>query len=150
MESGGSYTAVGTYPHAEMVQLVTQLSASTQMEVPELLKAYGNHLFSTFVKGYGHFFQDVPDGFTFLERIEGYIHVEVRKLYPDAELPQFSHVRRNDHLLELTYTSERRMSDFAEGLLEACGRYFDERWNISKKKLDPSGTKVLFTIERND
>lgn len=27
--------------------------------------------------------------FQFLKNIENYIHVEVRKLYPDAELPTF-------------------------------------------------------------
>jgi Haem-NO-binding len=88
LPSGGVYTAVGTYDHHEMVQLVSQLSTLTGVAVPELLRTYGQHLFGRFVHRYPHFFAGVDSAFAFLHNIEGYIHVEVRKLYPEADLFQ--------------------------------------------------------------
>lgn len=149
LPSGGAYTAVGTYDHSELVQLVGRLSAITQMPIPELLRGYGKHLFSRFVERYPHFFAGVTSCFGFLEGIEGYIHVEVRKLYPDAELPTIESRRVNDDRLDLTYRSSRPFGDFAEGLILGCIAHFRE--NISVAKQDASGggkTCVRFTLTR--
>ncbi|WP_306642865.1 heme NO-binding domain-containing protein [Sanyastnella coralliicola] len=149
LPSGGVYTAVGTYEHSEMVQLVTNLSGESGLSIPQLLNAYGNHLFTRFAAGYGQFFTGVTDGFVFLEQIEGYIHVEVRKLYPDAELPSFETKRIDDNTLEMIYTSERRMADFAEGLIEGCATHFNETYDINKENIEESGKVVRFTINRS-
>ena len=45
LKSEGAYTSVGTYPHEEMVELVSHLSAKTNITVPELLRTFGNYLF---------------------------------------------------------------------------------------------------------
>mmetsp|Transcript_28494 Transcript_28494/g.43815 ORF Transcript_28494/g.43815 Transcript_28494/m.43815 type:complete len:180 (-) Transcript_28494:1104-1643(-) len=148
LPSGGVYTAVGTYEHSEMVQLVTHLSSESGLTVPQLLKAYGNHLFTRFAAGYEVFFKDVSDGFVFLEQIDGYIHVEVRKLYPDAELPSFETKRISDNQLEMIYTSERRMGDFAEGLIEGCATHFNEDYDIQSEKVEESGKVIRFNITR--
>jgi len=44
LPSMGIYTSVGTYDHGEMVTLVTNLSAISKIGVPDLLKAFGQHL----------------------------------------------------------------------------------------------------------
>lgn len=148
LPSGGSYTAVGTYPHAEMVSLVVSLSKETEVEVPVLLKTFGKHLFPRFAQGYGQFFADVKDPFAFLESLEGYIHVEVKKLYPDAELPSFeSHSPAPDTLV-MEYKSERGMADFAEGLLEGCFEHFNQTVSISREDINPRGTHAKFTLIR--
>jgi hypothetical protein len=148
LPSGGSYTAVGTYAHSEMVTLVSSLSSETGATVPQLLHAYGVHLFGRFAKGYGQFFHSVTDSFSFLEQIEGYIHVEVRKLYPDAELPSFETERIDDNTLQMIYSSERAMGDFAHGLIEGCGNHFNEDLQIEKEPLDSRGNRVKFVIKR--
>ena len=124
LESGGVYTAVGTYDHKELVAIVVELSQRTKMEVPVLLKAFGKHLFHTFVAGYAQFFEGVPDAFTLLERVDSHIHIEVRKLYPDAELPKFSTRRLSNGDFEMNYVSARHFEDLAFGLLDACIEHF--------------------------
>src|SRR5438874_237356 len=89
LASGGAYTAVGTYDHREAIRLVRGLSDATGMAPPEVLRAFGKHLFTRFVKGYPQFFEGNQDAFSFLEKIDSYVHVEVKKLYPDAQLPKF-------------------------------------------------------------
>lgn len=142
----GAYTGVGTYPHGEMVSLVTHLSQRANIPVSELLRLYGQHLFGVFAKSYSHFFQGVDSAFDLLEHLENDIHIEVRKLYPDAELPRFETRRPTNDSLEMIYHSERRMADFALGLMEAALDHFGQPATIERENLNPDGSTVRFLI----
>lgn len=149
LPSGGVYTAVGTYDHDEMVALVTHLSAETKTPVPDLLKAFGRHLFGRFAKGYAQFFEGKADAFAFLSGVEDYIHVEVRKLYPDAELPSFNYQRPNPETLVMTYRSKRPFADLAEGLIQGCFAHFGEDVDIARATLSTAPeTVVEFSLTR--
>lgn len=138
LPSGGVYTSLGTYDHQEMVQLVTHLSAQTDVPVSDLVQAFGKHLFSRFVEGYPQFFAGVPTAFDFLKGIEEHIHVEVLKLYPDAQLPTFDCQNGTPGRLEMTYKSQRPFADLAEGLIVGCIEHFGE--NIEYVREDLPGT----------
>ena len=146
--SGGAYTSIGTYPHKEMVQLMMQLSHNTKIPVSKLLKLYGQHFFGTLIAQYGHFLSRVKSAFQLLESISHHIHVEVKKLYPEAELPHFETKRLDANTLEMIYTSERKMADFAEGLIESCLKYYGEKGTIERTNLIEDGSKVRFIITR--
>ncbi len=148
LSTDGAYTSVGTYPHSEMVSLVTKLSEFTELPVPVLLKTYAKYFGKAHLRKYAAFYDNAPDTFAFLESIHDHIHVEVKKLYPDAELPHFSSNRISESTLELVYTSSRKMSDFAEGLIEDTALYYGEHVDIGKKLLEEDGSKVLFTITK--
>ena len=45
LPSGGAYTSVGLYDHSEIVKLVESLSHRTGAPAPDLVKAFGHHLF---------------------------------------------------------------------------------------------------------
>ena len=147
LPSGGSYTAVGTYPHSEMVSLVVTLSQKTGLSVPQLLNAYGEHQFGRFVELYPGFFEGVTSAFDFLGGIENYIHPEVRKLYPDAELPRFIIEQVDEHTLRMVYHSERQLEDFAAGLIRGCLKHFNENASFEQQPL-PDGNGIVFQITR--
>jgi hypothetical protein len=67
--SGGAYTAVGNYHFSELVALLAALSQITGTPLPELLSAYGRHLFGRFACLYPAFFETIHDPFEFLENI---------------------------------------------------------------------------------
>ena len=147
--SGGAYTAVGTYDHGEMWSLVAALSKATETPVPDLLRAFGEHLFGRFVVGFPRFFTGVSSAFDFLENLNGIIHVEARKLYPDAELPHFEVLERSAGRMVLLYQSSRHFADLAEGLIQGCGEHFRESLAIARESLGAdSGSRVRFTLER--
>lgn len=148
LPSGGSYTAVGTYDFSEMQALLTTLHQKTNIPVNQLLNVFGRYLFGTFEKGYSTFLEAADNAFDFLSSIETYIHVEVRKLYPDAELPTFETKLVAPNQLEMIYHSERRMGAFAEGLIESSFQYFKEEAQIVKEPLNESGTIVRFEITK--
>jgi hypothetical protein len=151
LPADGAYTAVGTYDYRDMVQLVAQLSTVTGIAVPDLLRAFGTYLFQRFVATYPYVFEGVTSAFAFLERIEGHIHAEVRKLYPDAELPALVYNASIPGRLTMLYRSARPFADLAEGLLVGCIEHFGERLTVHKEDLsDGQGTCARFLItERN-
>ncbi|MFM8330066.1 MAG: heme NO-binding domain-containing protein [Candidatus Methylumidiphilus sp.] len=142
--SGGAYTAVGTYDHAELVAMVVALSQRTGVAVPTLIKAFGQHLFSVFSKNYRQFFEHVPDAFTFLSGIEEVIHAQVIKLYPDADLPRFE-CQREGEVLYMTYYSLRHFADLAEGLILGCGIYFGENLILQRQEIDANTTRFVIS-----
>lgn len=145
LESGGAYTAVGTYNHAEMIQLVSNLSKVSSQEVSALLEAFGSYIFDTFLLGYPRFFDHCAHGFEFLESIDNHIHVEVKKLYPDAMLPRFE-VEKESRELRLRYFSDRRLSDFALGLIKRTMEHFGHGYSVEKVASNADGSEVLFLI----
>ena len=146
LDSEGIYTSVGTYSHGEMVQLVTKLSEYSEISVPDLLQTYGKFFGKHHLRKYEPFYKNCTNTFDFLESIHDHIHVEVKKLYPDAELPHFASKRISDKELELYYTSVRKMSAFAEGLIEDTARYYEESVTIDKEFIVEDGSEVKFII----
>jgi hypothetical protein len=149
--SSGAYTAVGTYDYHEILQLVVQLSTLTSIPVPKLLHTFGVHLLGHFVAAYPALFAGVPSAFSFLERIEDHIHVEVRKLYPDAELPTFTYDTSTPGRLTMLYCSTRPFADLAEGLIAGCIAHFGEPIFIHRDDIANShGTQVRFVLTKQD
>ena len=132
LPSGGAYTSVGTYDHREILLLVECLSRETGISPDELIKAFGQHLASRFSVLYPSFFDRVDDVFGFLASIENHVHVEVRKLYPDAELPSFRTEPIGDHAMRMIYESRHPFADLAEGLIIGCSMHFGESISIER------------------
>jgi hypothetical protein len=148
LPSGGVYTAVGTYDHGEIVALVSALSTRSEIPVPTLLQVYGEHLFSRFPVLYpGFFTKKDQTAFDFLESVESYIHVEVKKLYPDAQLPSFETTRTDPGTLVMIYRSGRHLEDVAEGLIRGCFIHFGEECGISRVDHKESNG-VKFTLRK--
>lgn len=151
LPSGGVFTAVGTYPPTEMLTLLATLSEMTGLTPAQLLHAFGKHLLGRFVRGYPAFFEGVTSSFALLERVDGYIHVEVRKLYPDAELPRFEYEKPAPNTLVMTYKSPRKLADLAHGLIEGTVEHFGEKVTISREDLSQGrGEVVRFSLVRSD
>lgn len=149
LPSGGSYTAVGTYSHSEMIDLLSSLSHKTTTEIDALLHAFGKYIFDTFLKAYPGFFKDITHGFDFLKSIDGHIHIEVKKLYPDASLPVFETEQVDDEM-KMTYHSEKKMSSFALGLIEKTMSHYGHDATIQKELINADGSVVQFTITTKD
>lgn len=153
LSTGGSYTTVGTYDHHEFLRMVTHLSEATGIPISELQIAYGKYLFKSFIKRYSHFISKTKSTFDLLISVNDYIHVEVRKLYPDAELPLFYHQQINPNYLILEYHSTRPFYDLAHGLILGCADYFGEKIEIKKENVTPAESKeniVKFYIEKQE
>jgi hypothetical protein len=147
LQSGGAYTSVGTYDCGEMLTLVTALGELTGTPVPDLVRSFGHHLFSRLAAAHPEFLAGIDDSFSFLKLIENHIHREVRKLYPDAELPRFEWEAAEADVLVLTYRSRRPLADLAQGLILGCVDHFAERVDLKREDLADSPEMVArFTL----
>jgi hypothetical protein len=142
LPSGGAYTSVGTYSHTEMVTLCTELAGRTQETVPNVVRRFGSYLSCTFAREYPSFFPNDGDFFSFLASIEKHIHVEVRKLYPDAELPTFTVQQRTPTGMVIDYESPRRMNDLAEGLILGSARVFGVDVRVQMIPMETDGKPI--------
>jgi uncharacterized protein with GYD domain len=135
LPSGGSYTTLGTYDHSEMIQLVVMLSEQSGIPVADLVKVFGEYLFVQLVEMYPQFVDTNRTLFEFLLKIDSYIHVEVLKLYPDAELPGFEYETSGPDVLVMIYRSSRPFADLAEGLILGSIRHYGEAVDIQREDL---------------
>ncbi|CAH1904562.1 HNOB domain-containing protein [Candidatus Nitrotoga sp. HW29] len=150
LPNDGAYTSIGTYDHAELVRLVTALSNATGLSTQQLIFIFGEQLFQRFSVGYSALFNNVRNAFDFLSRIDGVIHVEVRKLYPDAELPKLECERPSTNELTILYSSPRGFGDLAAGLIAGCIKHFDEPISVTRTDLEKLDTchRVRFDLVR--
>jgi hypothetical protein len=148
LPSNGIYTSVGTYDHGEMVTLVSNLATIVEIGVPGLLKEFGRHLLKQFVIKFPPFFNGVTSTFEFLPKVDSFVHVEVKKLYPDAELPTFSCAFPSSDQLQMTYESDRNLPDLAEGLILGCLEHFGEQMEVVRNSAPGNPRATLFTITR--
>lgn len=146
LKSGGVYTAIGSYEFNEMVTLLIKTCELTNENPDNILRMFGRHVYYFFIKSYPAFFKSARSSFDLLSNLDDKIHPEVLKLYPDAELPKFETERMDETTLVMVYKSSRKMSDFAEGLMEACLNHFNEQGTIEKEQLDEHGEICRFTI----
>lgn len=149
LESNGIYTSVGTYKFSEMLQLLQHLSAHTNISIDDLLLVYGEHFFSVLETSYPGLLAIYNDPIEMLASIENHIHVEVMKIYPDAELPTFEVLEKKDNSLQMIYKSSRAMHHFGLGLMNKTFEHFKTSATIELEKIKKDGTEVKFIITKN-
>ena len=146
LPSGGAYTSVGNYPCAELMALVRGFSDHSGIPGATLQRMFGHWMMESFARNYPRFFDGRDGSLDVLSAIEDEIHVEVQKLYPEAELPHFDTTRHGVHDLEMTYRSSRPLADFCHGLIEGCVRSYGETAEISRTDLPPDGPHGGMTV----
>lgn len=147
LASGGVYTRVGVYPHQEMFALVKGAAAQAGLPATEILVRFGRHLAGRFTEGFPEMFAAAPTLIELLASVDQKIHVEVRKLYPDAELPRFDVRSMSADQIELEYTSHCRLEHLAQGLIEGVAAHYGVAADIEMTPGAEFGeTSVLFAI----
>ena len=149
LASEGIYTSIGTYSFSEMLQLLQHLSIKTEISIDNLLLVYGEHFFSVIEKSYPGLLATYKDPIDMLSSIENHIHVEVRKIYPEAELPTFIVEEKTKNSLIMIYKSSRAMHHFGLGLMNKTFQHFKSTASIVLEKIKEDGTEVKFIIHKN-
>ena len=149
LESEGIYTSIGTYNFSEILSLLTNLSERTNISIDDLLLVYGEHFFGVIERNYIGLVDTYNDPIDMLSSIENHIHVEVRKIYPEAELPTFIVEEKSEDLLIMVYKSSRAMYYFGLGLMNRTFKHFNTTAEITLEKLTEDGTEVRFIIRKN-
>ncbi len=148
LASGGIYTAIGTYEFSEMLQLISHLSENTAISIDDLLMVYSEHLFQALIKAHPNLVAHYKDPMNLLASIENHIHVEVQKIYPEAQLPTFELVSRTEDKMVMIYKSDKALYVLGKGLMEETFKLFKVKGVVTYKKIKEDGTEVEFTITK--
>jgi hypothetical protein len=128
---GGAYTSVGSYPFQEAVALLGALCKATGKPLPLVLDGFGTHCFDRWVTYAPHFFTSERGLFDILEGIDEFHETEVRKLYPDAELPSFLKETRSARKLVMGYYSCKPLAPLAVGVIKGAAAHIGQSVEIA-------------------
>ena len=121
--SDAVYTSGDVYPDEELLAYVAELSSITGVEVPKLVYAFGQYMMKTFARIHPEYLGSNPKAF--LRSVHDVIHVEVKKLHPDAILPEFTYEDPAEDRLTMIYKSPRKLCYLAEGLIAGVAEQYD-------------------------
>lgn len=127
LENDGAFTSVGYYPFSELQKIMVVLVNKTGRPVNDLLYDYGKYLFTVLSAGHAGMMANRHSVLEILDCLDDDIHVQVRKLYPDADLPSFKVLERTPESIKMEYYSMHDLYALAEGLIDGAAAYFAQQ-----------------------
>ena len=155
----GAYTSLGNYPDDELVSIVGAAAQIAGVSRSDVLVLAGTEGFAHLAGRHESLLAGYSDWRQVVASLDGIIHPEVRKIYPDASVPTFTvgpdsvagatpPVEEND-VVVIEYRSERHLCRLAEGLLVGLGRWYDTPLTVRHRScvLDGDDRCLLEAIE---
>lgn len=128
----GAYTSLGSYADADLFALVGAASTALGMPPNDVVRSLGEGAIPLLADRFPEFFKPHVNTTTFLLTLNDIIHAEVRKLYPDADLPEFEFSGVGADEVTLGYQSGRQLCALAEGFIVGSARHFGETPTIDQ------------------
>ncbi len=151
LPSGGAYTTVENYADEEMFTIVATVSNKKGISPGDAQIAFGKWLFKELYAAAPPDVHQFTDVFTFLHGVQNVIHVEVKKLNPDALLPEFDFIDETPTNLMLRYRSPRNMCEFCEGLIYGLSDHTGQKVNVSHQKCVHQGdSECILNVKKID
>ena len=147
LASEGVYSAFNSYEFDELVTLLTYVSKKTDISSQILLESFGRFVFPYLIGKHSYIIEKYSNAIDLIAGIENHIHIEVKKLYEDAELPTFNVVDKKEDSLTIIYTSTRGLTYFAIGLMKETLQFFKVKGTIDMVENYNNDGSVKFHIQ---
>lgn len=128
----GAHTSLGNYPDEEMMKLVGAASSALKMPADDVVRWFGRNALPLLAKKHPQFFDPHESTRSFLLTLNDVIHSEVRKLYPGADVPDFTYDTSSSEVLLMHYRSPRKLCALAEGFIEATAAHYAEELSLDQ------------------
>lgn len=148
LENEGAYTAIGTYPSQDMFRIMASLSKHAGNSQESLMKSYGEYLFYRIIETYKKELAECSDTFSFLQKLNDIVKMEVLKLNPKAALPHLKAKLLDKNSLEVLYKSEQKMADLIHGIMHGAAEHFRETIYIQREVPGEDGSRVKFLLKK--
>jgi len=129
--SQGLYTSGDQYADSELVNMVVLLSEKTGVKPETLIQDFGQYLFSSLYENCPSDISNIKNLREFLLSIHSVVHVEVKRLHPNAYLPTFEYEDGEGTDLIMYYSSKRKLCHASVGLIHGAAKQFNEEITIS-------------------
>ena len=121
------FVSPGTYPDADLMTIATKTADNLGLSLEDALRAFGHYCFPRLADRVPSLIEGLTDARSFLLSVDSVIHVEVRKLFPEAVTPKFIYEQPAADQLIIHYQSERKLCAFMEGLIDGVAKHFNTR-----------------------
>ena len=145
----GIYTSAGSYDHRELIKLIVNLSKVSDIPVEKLQEVFGEYVFQNLLKSISNHasLQQCTNTFQFVRHVEDFIHAKVKKLYPDANPPQFDFISETESEIVFDYKSARCLVHVCLGLVRGGAKHFGDTIEIKHQNQYKDGGQVRFWLE---
>ena len=147
LPSEGIYSSFSNYDFDELVSLLTYVSKKTDVHPEILLEKFGVFVFPYLIGKHSYIIENFDNPIDLIGGIENHIHIEVKKLYNDADLPTFRVVEKTTKKLTIIYNSSKGLTFFAIGLMKETLNHFNVNGSITIDKSFDATMGVKFIIE---
>jgi hypothetical protein len=132
----GAYTSIGSYPDEDILKLVGAAAAMLDQPAEDILRWFGVAAIPLLFGRYPVFFTPHQGSRSFLLTLNDIIHPEVRKLYPGADVPDFTYqlTAASDDSLTMVYQSKRQLCTLAEGFIQGSAAHYGEIAEIGQRE----------------
>lgn len=141
LPSEGAYTTVATYKDEELFALIGLIVKKKGLSAEEAQFAFGKWVFKELYEVAPAGAHDFNDVFTFLHAVQDFIHIEVKKLNPDALLPEFEFLFESDTKVSFHYQSPRKLCYFCEGLVHGLAEHTGQKISVAQSECEHDGGK---------
>jgi len=118
------FVGPGSYPDEDLTALAGKAVELMGISPAEAFRGFGRFCFPRLAEKYPGFVDPHDHPKPFLMSIDSVVHVEVKKLYKDAETPSFEYEEPAGGSLIIIYRSGRKLCSFMEGLISGVGYYY--------------------------
>ncbi|MBU3003340.1 heme NO-binding domain-containing protein [Paraglaciecola arctica] len=139
LPSEGIYTSVGTYDDQELFTLIQLVVEKKNISSKDAQFAFGKWVFKELYNVAPAGAHDFKDVFEFLHAVQDFIHVEVKKLNPDALLPEFEFLSETANTLSFNYLSPRKLCFFCEGIVHGLAEHTGQQITVSQLECEHEG-----------
>ncbi|MFQ5464333.1 MAG: heme NO-binding domain-containing protein [Thermodesulfobacteriota bacterium] len=118
------FVGPGSYPDEDLMAIVARAVETMGITLPEALRAFGRFCLPKFAERFPEFMTPYDHPKEFLMTVDSVIHVEVEKLYPDAQTPSLVYEDPAPDRLVIRYESRRKLCHLFEGLIDGVADYY--------------------------
>lgn len=124
LQTEGPFLGPGNYPDEDLLAIVGATIQKLGIPLPKALRVFGNYLFEKLAGDAPQFLEGTTDLKQFLLTVDQVIHVEVKKLFPEAYLPRLHYEDTGADALTVHYQSKRQFCQLFAGLVEGAAQRF--------------------------
>ena len=146
-EPDAAYSSLGMYPDSDLGALLNTSVDLSGLEASVLLERFGIFLLMRFSERFPAYFESTDGVISFLTSVDRHIHVQVRKLYPEAETPSVLVQHAPDGSVTVSYSSERKLCALARGMIKGAIDYYGRSGSIEEVQCMHDGAdQCLFEL----
>ncbi|PKQ63882.1 hypothetical protein BZG02_07655 [Labilibaculum filiforme] len=148
--NNGVYEAIADYPYNQFVEMCDLLSFELRISVSDVVKNFGEYLFSRLVILFRPSFAGNSNIFDFLGKMDEFMHGKIQENFMQVDIPHFRAIKINDSTFQMSFQTEKILVDLAIGLFMGCQRFFNEELTLSTECISEKNKLVCFTLSKSE